>query len=401
MSVRTGRRVRTTAFGVAVAAGITATVCAAGPASAREAAPASHRATQQAMDAAVRDGVPGVVGIAQQDGRTWSGDSGVADLRTGRERQAEDRYRVGSITKTFVATVALQLEAEGRLSLDDTVEHWLPGVVRGNGHDGTKIALRQLLNHTSGIYNYTQDKAFGQRIFSTEFLQHRYDTYAPQRLVDIAMGHAPEFEPGTSWRYSNTNFVLAGMVIEKATGHSYATEIERRILRPLHLRSTTLPGTDSRMPRPSGRAYSKLSEKTTGRTYDVTALNPSMASSAGEMVSDSGDLNRFYRALLTGELLPRRQLAEMKTTVAMPGAPGAGYGLGLAARKLPCGVEVWGHDGGIHGSTSVAVTTEDGRHSLAYNLNSDWADDGGAVMLAEFCGTAPAVKPVKPVALVK
>lgn len=398
MSVRTGRRVRTTVFSVVVAAGITATVCAAGPASAREAAPASHRATQQAMDAAVRDGVPGVVGIAQRDGRTWSGDSGVADLRTGRERQPEDRYRVGSITKTFVATVVLQLEAEGRLSLDDTVEHWLPGVVRGNGHDGAKITLRQLLNHTSGIYNYTQDQALGQRIFSTEFLQHRYDTYTPRQLVDIAMAHAPNFEPGASWRYSNTNFVLAGMVIEKATGHSYATEIERRVLRPLHLRSTTVPGTDSRMPRPSGRAYSKLSTESTGRTYDVTALNPSMAGSAGEMVSDSADLNRFYRALLTGELLPQRQLKEMTTTVVMdPGDPDARYGLGLQMNKLPCGTEVWGHGGGIHGSSSEALTTKDGRHSLAFNFNGDWSGDSAAVVLAEFCGTAPAAKPVKPV----
>ncbi|GGP73071.1 serine hydrolase domain-containing protein [Streptomyces melanogenes] len=399
MSVRTGRRVRTTVFGVVVAAGITATVCAAGPASAREAAPASHQVTQQAMDAAVRDGVPGVIGVAQQDGRTWTGDSGVADLRTGRERQAEDRYRVGSITKTFVATVILQLEAEGRLSLDDTVEHWLPGVVRGNGHDGKKITLRRLLNHTSGIYNYTQDPAFGQRIFGTEFLQHRYDTYTPRQLVDIAMTHAPNFEPGASWRYSNTNFVLAGMVVEKATGHSYASEIERRILRPLHLRSTTVPGTDSRMPRPSGRAYSKLSTESTGRTYDVTALNPSMASSAGEMVSNSADLNRFYRALLTGELLPPRQLKEMKTAVPMSAdTPDAGYGLGLQMNKLPCGTEIWGHGGGIHGSSSMAVTTGDGRHSLAFNFNGDWSGDADAVVLAEFCGTTPAVKPVKPVA---
>ncbi|MEU4350528.1 serine hydrolase domain-containing protein [Streptomyces sp. NPDC023838] len=395
MSIRRGRRVRTAALGVAVAAGITATVCAA-PASARDAAPGSHRATQQAMDAAVRAGVPGVVGLAQDGGRGWTGEAGVADLRTGRERRAEDRYRVGSITKTFVATVVLQLEAEGRLSLDDSVEHWLPGVVRGNGHDGTKITLRRLLQHTSGIFNYTQDQTFGQRVFTADFLRHRYDTYTPRQLVDIAMTHAPDFAPGTSWHYSNTNFVLAGMVIEKATGHSYATEIDRRVLRPLHLRSTTLPGTDSRMPRPSGRAYSKLSQQTTGRTYDVTALDPSMAGSAGEMVSDSADLNRFYRALLTGELLPQRQLKEMTTTVPVGSdTPDAGYGLGLMENKLPCGTEVWGHDGGIHGSSSVTLTTKDGRHSLAFNFNGDWSGDSAAVVVAEFCGTAPAAEPVK------
>ncbi|GAA0613598.1 serine hydrolase domain-containing protein [Streptomyces crystallinus] len=396
MPVRTSRRVRSAALGVALAAGITATVCAA-PASAREAPPArSHGATQRAMDAAVRDGVPGVVGTAVDGGRVWRGDAGVADLRTGRERGSEDRYRIGSITKTFVATVVLQLEAEGRLSLDDTVDHWLPGVVRGNGHDGTKITLRQLLNHTSGISNYTEDEAFGQRVFGPDFLKHRYDTYTPRQLVGIAMRHAPDFEPGASWHYSNTNFVLAGMVVEKATGHSYAAEIERRILRPLHLGATSLPGTDARMPQPSGRAYSKLSEETTGRTYDVTALNPSLAGSAGEMVSNSADLNRFYRSLLTGKLLPPRQMTEMTTTVVMdPAAPGDRYGLGLIVNKLPCGTEVWGHGGGIHGSSTEALTTKDGRHSLAFNFNGDWSGDSAAVVLAEFCGTAPADKPAK------
>ncbi|MEV6548087.1 serine hydrolase domain-containing protein [Streptomyces sp. NPDC051597] len=396
MSVRTGRSVRTAALGMAVAAGITATVCVA-PASARQAPPAPpHRATQQAMDAAVADGVPGVVGRAEDGGRVWNGDAGVADLRTGRERRAEDRYRIGSITKTFVATVVLQLEAEGRLSLDDTVDHWLPGVVRGHGHDGTRITLRQLLNHTSGIYSYTEDEDFGQRVFGTDFLRHRYDSYTPRQLTDIAMKHAPDFAPGASWHYSNTNFILAGMVIEKATGHSYATEIERRVLGPLGLRATSLPGTDARMPKPSGRAYSKLSEKTTGRTYDVTALNPSVGGSAGEMVSDSADLNRFYRALLTGKLLPRRQLAEMTTTVPVgPDHPEGRYGLGLMTTTLPCGVAVWGHDGGIHGSSSMALTTKDGRHSLAFNFNNDWSGDGLAVVNAEFCGTAPTAKPVK------
>ncbi|MBD0747334.1 serine hydrolase [Streptomyces sp. CBMA152] len=395
MSVRTGRRIRTVVLGAVVATGVSTTVLMA-PASAHEAGAASHTATQQAMDAAVHDGVPGVVGVAQHDGRTWSGDSGVADLTTGRERQAPDRFRVGSITKTFVATVMLQLEAEGKLSLDDTVDHWLPGVVEGNGHDGTKITLRQLLSHTSGIFNYTEDKDFQTKVFGPEFLKHRYDTYAPQQLVAIAMAHKPDFAPGTSWHYSNTNFVLAGMVIQKATGHSYASEIDHRILGPLHLRSTTLPGTDARMPKPSGRAYSKLARETTGPTYDVTELNPSIASSAGEVISNSGDLNRFYRALLTGKLLPQRQLKEMTTTVPLgSGSADSGYGLGLMRNKLPCGTEVWGHDGGIHGSSSVALTTKDGRHSLAFNFNGDWSGDSVAVVLAEFCGTTPAAKTVK------
>ncbi|MFC8216920.1 serine hydrolase domain-containing protein [Streptomyces sp. NPDC057362] len=351
------------------------------------AAPATdgHDATRRALKAAVADGVPGVTATARDGHRTWSRTEGVGDLRTGEPRSERDRYRVGSITKTFVATVVLQLEAEGRLSLDDTVDEWLPGVVEGNGNHGDRITLRQLLNHTSGIYNYTADEEFARTHFARDgFLEHRYDTVTPRQLVAIATAHEPDFAPGTDWRYSNTNYILAGMVIEEATGRPYAEEVRRRIIDPLKLRATSVPGTRVSLPRPSSRAYSKLAESATGPTYDVTRLNPSMAGSAGEMISDSADLNRFYTALLRGRLLPAKQLAEMTTTV--PAMPGASYGLGLIKRELDCGVTVWGHGGGIHGSSSEAVTTRDGRHALAFNFNGDWSGDSDAVIEAEFCG---------------
>ncbi|MFB6752949.1 serine hydrolase domain-containing protein [Streptomyces sp. NPDC056353] len=344
-----------------------------------------HDVTRRALKAAVADGVPGVTATARDGHRTWSRTEGVGDLGTGEPRSERDRYRVGSITKTFVATVVLQLEAEGRLSLDDTVDEWLPGVVEGNGNHGDRITLRQLLNHTSGIYNYTADEEFARTHFARDgFLEHRYDTVTPRQLVAIATAHEPDFAPGTDWRYSNTNYILAGMVIEEATGRPYAEEVRRRIIDPLKLRATSVPGTRVSLPRPSSRAYSKLAESATGPTYDVTRLNPSMAGSAGEMISDSADLNRFYTALLRGRLLPAKQLAEMTTTV--PAMPGASYGLGLIKRELDCGVTVWGHGGGIHGSSSEAVTTRDGRHALAFNFNGDWSGDSDAVIEAEFCG---------------
>ncbi|MET8448304.1 serine hydrolase domain-containing protein [Streptomyces sp. NPDC005209] len=346
----------------------------------------THAAARRAIQAAVRAGVPGVTATAEDAHGTWSATAGVGDTGTGKPRSTADRYRVGSITKTFVSTVLLQLEAEGRLSLDDTVDRWLPGVVRGNGHDGRTVTVRRLLNHTSGIFNYTADEDFGRTYFLKDgFFRHRYDTVTPLDLVAIAMKHKPDFAPGTSWNYSNTNYVLAGMVIEKVTGHSYATEITRRILRPLHLTATSLPGTRVTVPRPSSRAYSTLALTATGPTYDVTTLNPSIASSAGEMISDSADLDRFYSALLGGKLLPPRQLKEMKTTVKSQ-IPNSGYGLGLIDTTLSCGVHVWGHDGGIHGSASTAVTTTDGSHSLALNFNGDWVGDTAAVTEAEFCG---------------
>ncbi|MFG2292275.1 serine hydrolase domain-containing protein [Streptomyces sp. NPDC048603] len=350
-----------------------------------------HRATQRALEEEVRSGVPGGLAVARRGGHTWAGAAGLGDLRTGEERSAEDRFRAGSITKTFVATVLLQLEAEGRLGLDDPVERWLPGLVRGRGHDGRTVTVRQLLNHTSGIFNYTEDEEFGRRLLGRGFLRHRYDTWRPEQLVAVAMGNEPYFAPGTGFHYSNTNYILAGLVIEKATGHPYAQEIERRILRPLRLDATEFPGTRKDMPEPSSRAYSKLSEPGTppdpaGRTYDVTRLNPSWGGAAGEIVTDARDLNDFYRALFSGRLLPPRQLRAMTDTVAVPEVPGAGYGLGVMRVKLSCGTEVWGHDGGIHGSGSSAVTTRDARHQLALNFNGDWAGDPRGVTEAEFCG---------------
>lgn len=369
----------------ATAVGLAATL--AGPAMATPPRGGGHSATRTAMDAAVKDGVPGVTATATDGHGSWSATLGVGDLRTGKPRSTADHYRVGSITKTFVSTVVLQLEAEGRLSLDDKVAKWLPGVVTGHGNDGSRITIRRLLNHTSGIFDYVGDEGFQRTYFLKDgFYKHRYDTSTPEQLVAIAMSHEPDFAPGASWHYSNTNYVLASMVIQKVTGHSYAAEIDRRIIGPLGLRSTLVPGTSPEVPRPSSRAYGKLAETTTGPTYDVTELNPSLAGASGAMISDSSDLNRFYRALLRGKLLPNKQLKEMKTTVKAAEIPNADYGLGLIDRELSCGVHVWGHAGGIHGSTSEAVTTADGRHSLSFNFNGDWSGDSDAVIEAEFCG---------------
>jgi D-alanyl-D-alanine carboxypeptidase len=379
---RTARTARTVLAATAVAA-LTATALAAPAVAATAPQKRDHRATQQALDAAVEAGVPGAVAQARSGRSGWTGTAG--------ERGGKDRYRVGSITKTFVATVLLQLQAEGRLDLDDPVEKWLPGTVRGNGHDGRKITVRQLLNHTSGVYSVTSDPGFQQKVFGPEFLKHRYDTWTPEQLVAIAMTHEPDFAPGTGWNYSNTNYVLAGMVIEKATGRPYGKEVERRIIKPLHLRATSVPGTSVTMPKPSSRAYSTLSiDPNATKTYDVTELNPSLAHAAGEMISDSNDLQTFYRALLKGKLLPKAELREMTQAVPVSAEmPEVRYGLGLMRQKLSCGKEVWGHGGGIHGSTSEAVSTRDGEHSLALNFNADWTGDTQSVIEAEFCGTAP------------
>ncbi|KUH36474.1 MULTISPECIES: serine hydrolase domain-containing protein [Streptomyces] len=387
------RSTRGALVAAALAAAVTATALTA-PAVAAPTGPDAragrHEATRKAAEEMVRAGAPGVLVQARDRYGVRNVEAGVADRTTGRERRPHDRYRIASITKTFVATVVLQLEAEGRLDLDDSVEKWLPGVVRGNGHDGRRVTLRQLLNHTSGIYDVTSDPAFQAKVFGPDFLRHRYDTWTPRQLVGIAMGHAPAFAPGTDWQYSNTNYVLAGMVIDEAAGRPYAEEVERRIIRPLRLRATSLPGTDPRMPRPAGRAYSTLggdpADPATG-VHDVTELNPSVAGAAGEMVSDGADLQRFVRALITGRLLPPAQMKELTKAVPVESGDGRNaYGLGVVRQQLSCGKEVWGHTGGIHGSGSVVVSTRSGDHTLAANVNGDWVGGLDKIVEAEFCG---------------
>lgn len=350
-----------------------------------------HAATQEALDAITRDGTPGALALAVDRDGAWYGRSGTADLRTGRPRVAEERFRTGSVTKPFLATVLLQLTADPAygMSLDDPVDKWLPGLVRGNGHDGSRITLRQLLQHTSGIYSYNQDAGFQAKFKGEAFLEHRFDGATPRELVDIAMSHRPDFEPGREWKYSNTNYVLVGMVIERATGGSYAEQVRERIIEPLRLRGTSLPGTDPTLPRPHARHYSTLGAKEPGsRLYDVTEYDPSITGASGEIISTVRDMSTFMRALVRGELLPAAQQREMFTPTGP--AEAVGYGLGITRFTL-CGPgrerTVWGHNGDVPSSLSVAVSTADGRHTLALNRNGDGGPDEleEDVLEAEFC----------------
>ncbi|MEU6825649.1 serine hydrolase domain-containing protein [Streptomyces atriruber] len=391
---RTGRAGRAGRAGVTAALAVTVTAGALG-APALAATPGAgdghqghhgHHATLRAMRAALNEDAPGVTVQAKDRHGAWNAAAGIGDLARQTPRGAHDHYRVGSITKTFVSTVVLQLVAEGRLGLDDRIGQWLPGVVEGNGHDGDRITIRQILSHTSGIFDVMSDEDVRRKVFSEEFLDHRYDAWTPEQHIAIAMRHKPDFEPGTGWHYSNTNYVIAGKLIERITGKPYAQEIEQRIIEPLGLHETSVPTTGPTLPKPASRAYTRLSDAPGAKNHDVTELNPSIAGAAGGMISDSADLNRFYTALLRGRLLPPKQLAEMKTTVPKgDDRPGQRYGLGLEPFKTTCGRVVWGHGGDIHGSASGAASTADGRHAVALNFNGP-EGEMKAVLDAEFCG---------------
>ncbi|MEU8198141.1 serine hydrolase domain-containing protein [Microbispora amethystogenes] len=334
------------------------------------------------LDRAVREGSPGALAEVSKAGRTETVARGLADTRTRERPRADMRFRVGSTTKTFVATVVLQLVAEGRLRLDDTVERWLPGLVTGNGNDGRAVTVRMLLNHTSGLFNYTKDRRVPEALDRDPLT-----TFTPRQLVGYALSHPPVFPPGTSWEYSNTNYALLGMIVRQVTGHPYAEEITRRVLRPLGLRETYFPGTSPDVRAPFIHAYSK---------DRLSRFNPSWAGAAGEMISTVGDLSRFDAALLSGRLLPAVLLEQMLTPTPKSDVfhgPGPyRYGLGLMMVTLPCGVTVYGHGGTIFGSLTWMAGTRDGRHTLSFDLNGDTVNQAElttAANVAEFCPATP------------
>ncbi|MEC0035212.1 serine hydrolase [Bacillus cereus] len=346
----------------------------------------SHTSTQrdrnsvkQAMRDTLHLGFPGILAKTSEGGKTWGYAAGVANLSTKKPMKTDFRFRIGSVTKTFTATVVLQLAGENRLNLDDSIEKWLPGVIQGNGYDDKQITIRQLLNHTSGIANYTRSKDFN--IMDTK------KSYTAEELVKMGISMPPDFDPGKGWSYSNTGYVLLGILIEKVTGNSYAEEIENRIIEPLELSNTFLPGNSSVIPG-TNHARGYFRPDGASELKDVTYYNPSMGSSAGDMISNADDLNKFFSYLLSGKLLKEQQLKQMLTTVPTGMAEIDGYGLGIYETKLPNGVSIWGHSGGIPGFSTFAGGTLGGKHTFAVNLNSlgtaDNPDPFKNILLAEF-----------------
>jgi D-alanyl-D-alanine carboxypeptidase len=311
------------------------------------------------LDQIVAAGAPGAAARVRDEQGVTQAASGVADLRSGRPMRPWLHYRVGSLTKPFVATVVLQLVAEGRLSLQDTVERWLPGILAY----GDQVTVRQLLNHTGGVPDY--EALVLPQLYESK--RGRFRSWTPRELVALVADQPPDFPPGTAWSYSNTGYVLAGMIVEAATGHTLGRELARRILRPLGLRDTFFPVNAAGIPGPRSRGYSPPLGQQDGPLLDFTVLNPSVAWAAGNLISNLADLERFFRALLRGRLLPPRLLAAMLTPVPT-GRPGLGWGLGLLVVDTPAGRLV-GHDGAIPGFYNFVVSTEDGRRQAGVMVN--------------------------------
>ncbi|MEU0335219.1 serine hydrolase domain-containing protein [Streptomyces sp. NPDC006193] len=318
------------------------------------------------LRSAVDRGAPGVLARIDDRGRTYRMTRGVADRATGRAISTADRFRVGSVTKTFSAVVLLQLADEKRLSLDAPVNRYLPGLLPDD-----RITVRHLLGHRSGLYDYTNDM-FASSVSGFEAVRNKVFTY--RQLVALSLKKPRTNAPGAAYAYSNTNFVVAGLLIEKLTGHSVRTAYQNRIIAPLRLTDTFYVHPDTAIPGRYARGY--LTPDAAGAPLvDATAQTVSWAQSAGALISSARDLDVFYGALLSGKLLSPARLAEMERFVKVNGT--TAYGLGLRRRDLSCGVSVYGHTGAVQGYYTYAFATKDGGRSLTAVANTS---NNGAVL---------------------
>jgi D-alanyl-D-alanine carboxypeptidase len=319
---------------------------------------ASAGELQRGLDDVVAAGAPGAVVLVSDDGRTTTAASGRFHSG-GRYRIGSMTFRMGSMTKTFVATVVLQLAGEQRLRLSDTVEQWLPGVLPY----GDDVTIEQLLNHTGGV----PDNIFP--LIAGLFGDDRFRTWQPAELLAIGASR-PRSEPG-KWVYSNTDYVLLGMIVERVTGRSLRDQLMRRIVRPLGLHDTSFPYRSPAIPGRHAHGYSLPVDENlqpiAGPLVDMTRFNPSLAWGAGNGVSSVSDLARFWRALLGGRLLGPHRLAELKSGVET-GQPGLRYGLGVYIWETRCGTLI-GNEGDILGFSNVVMSNEDGSHLAVVMVN--------------------------------
>ncbi|WP_285619262.1 serine hydrolase domain-containing protein [Kineosporia sp. NBRC 101677] len=290
---------------------------------------------------------------------------------------ADDRFRMASNTKTVTATLVLQMVAERRLGLDDSVEKWLPGVIP----NGENMTLRMLLNHTSGLFDYAWDPQ------SLTVMTGQSDVYpAPLELIAVATSHPVHFAPGEGYSYSNTGYIALGLILEKVSGRSLPSLIQQRIVKPLGLKDTYMPANTSTEKQDSQLAHGYEPDAAhlapliehlgvevpegfgfvgpaRGKRVDVTAINPNWNWAAGSMVSTAKDWATFDRALLSGRLLPQAQLNQMRTTVD-DGSGTSRYGLGLEEVHSSCGT-VWGHEGSLPGYRSYNYTDKVGKRTVS------------------------------------
>ncbi|MFC9996936.1 serine hydrolase domain-containing protein [Nocardia sp. NPDC127526] len=373
---RAFRRVAVTALAAALLTGAGATGMAVADGADR---PQLRKALQDIVDA----GITGIqLRVHDQHGE-WVGSAGASELGGAEQPSTDGHFRIGSTTKTFYSTVVLQLVGEGRIGLDAPAADYLPEFDLDR-----QITVRMLLQHTSGVYDHTGEYFPGGRYEpgipwqGKEWVDNRFHTYTPEELVRLSLSKGPKFVPGTDWSYSNTNYVLAKLMIEKVTGRSFAEELATRILRPLGLRNTVTPEYSPEIAEPHAHGYYKY-DVGAGQwtTVDVTRQNPSWISAGGDMISTTADLHTFFSALVGGKLLPAALLTEMTKAHPTPD-PKMSYGLGLQVRDVGCGT-VLSSDGGVQGYGTLVYSTPDGGTTMEASLTYVDADQKNAPVQAQ------------------
>lgn len=333
---------------------------------------------RKVLRTALSQGAPGAFARIDDNGTAHHLAEGVADRSTGRALGTGDRIRVGSVTKTFSAVVLLQLVDEGKLRLDDSVNTHLPGLLPDR-----RITVRHVLSHRSGLYDYA-NTLFARSVAGFESVRDKVFTY--RQLMDLSLAEPLTNKPGAAYSYSNANFIVAGMLIEKLTGKPVATAYRDRVIKPLKLADTYYVHPKSTIPGRHSRGY--MTADSAGRKIDSTRQTVSWAQSAGALVSSAKDLNTFLSALMRGQLTSAAQLKQMLRWT--PVNSTQAYGLGLRRRDLSCGISVYGHTGTVQGYYTWAFTSKTGKRSLTSFANTS---NNGTVyatvnrtLEAAFCG---------------
>jgi D-alanyl-D-alanine carboxypeptidase len=307
-----------------------------------------------AVPSVVAAGAPSFIWHAVDESGEWSAAAGVSDIKKGTPANPESAFRIGSISKMFVAVAILQLVAEGRIGLDTPVSNYLPGLLTA----GNVITIRELLQHRSGLGATEFGNGRGNTWFPALNASCRddFDPIAVIKAADIQL-----FAPGSDFNYANAGYTTLGLVIQKVTGESYEQVLYDRIVVPLGLTHTSFQEGAPQWPTPYVDGYGNfLPGAVWHKNYtDETDCKMSIFGAAGSGISTGRDLTTFLRALTGGLLLPDYLYQQMIDVQPTDLGPGVGYGLGIIALKA-CGVSLLGHGGGVWGYETDLWTTTDG-----------------------------------------
>ncbi len=312
---------------------------------------AQKRDLKATIQTLVDNGYPGALAAkTDKDGDAVGATAGKGNLSTGEAPPLDGEVRIASNTKTFVAVLIMKMVEEGKVKLDEPIETYLPGIVKGQGVDGKKITVRQLLQHTSGLPEFGDGQL--------DYFAIRNDYVSPRDVLDGVLSRPAQFAPGAKFQYNNANYVILGLLAERVAKRPIAEQIEAKIVKPLGLKHTYMPGPGEKAIRGKHPHGYHTRDGKPGKLEDITEADPSWEWAAGSMISTPSELNKFMQSVFDGSLLSQASIAEMKKSVPAP-EMGGEYGLGLIGHKSSCGV-VWGHSGNNPGYHSLSAVRSDG-----------------------------------------